>query len=100
MGWSVALSKRAELDLEQAILFLAAKSPAAAERLGLGLVAAIFSLDHMPYRGPVVRDRPGYRRLLYRPWLLIVYRLDEAAQRVEIARVWDARQDPRNLGLE
>jgi plasmid stabilization system protein ParE len=100
MVWSVALSPRAERDLEQAVAFLAAKNPVAAERLGLGLVDAIFSLERLPYRGPVVRGRPAYRRLLYRPWFLIVYRLNEAAHRVEITRVWDARQDPRGLGLE
>ena len=38
MVWSVALSEQAERDLEAAVSFLVSKSPAAAERLGLGLV--------------------------------------------------------------
>lgn len=51
MGWRVALNDRTELDLEQAVSFLARKSPAAAERLGLKLVDTIFSLTELPHRG-------------------------------------------------
>jgi plasmid stabilization system protein ParE len=83
MVWSVALTEHAERDLEQAVAFLARKNPEAAERGGLGLVAPIFSLDRMPHRGPAVRGRPGYRRILHRPWFLIVYRLAENTRRAE-----------------
>lgn len=99
MVWSVALNDQADEDLKAAVAFLAAKSPAAAERLGLGLVDSIFQLAHFPMRGAPVQARPGYRRILHHPWHLIFYRVDEAAQRVEIVRIWDGRQNPLDLSF-
>ncbi len=97
MVWRVALTPQAERDLEEAIAFLAAKSPAAAERLGLGLVDTIFELENLPHKGAPLVARPGYRRVLHRPWYLIFYRVAEAASCVEIIRIWDGRRNPRNL---
>ena len=94
MGWRVTLSEQADLDLGNVVAFLAQKNPKAAERLGLDIVATIFSLTELPYRGKALRGRQTYRRILHRPWFLIFYHLDEARQQVEIVRVWDARQDP------
>ncbi|WP_221031008.1 type II toxin-antitoxin system RelE/ParE family toxin [Actomonas aquatica] len=99
MGWSVSLNRQAELDLERAVAFLATKSPAAAERLGLGLVGSVFSLASLPYRGRPVVGRSGYRSVLHHPWFLIFYRIDEANGSVEIVRIWDARQDPDSLTM-
>ena len=100
MGWRVALNEQAGLDLEHVVAFLAQRSPPAAERLGLRLVDTIFSLAEMPHRGVAVRGRPGYRRILHRPWFLIFYRIDEPRQWVEIVRIWDARQDPSMFALD
>lgn len=61
MGWRVALSDEAEIDLGKIVRFLAQKNPAAAERIGLELVELIFSLDHLPNRGAPVKKRPGLR---------------------------------------
>ena len=97
MVWRVALTPLAERDLEEAVSFLAAKSPAAAERLGLGLVDTIFELVSLPHKGAPLLARPGYRRVLHRPWHLIFYRVDETAGLVEIVRIWDGRKNPRNL---
>ena len=58
MGWRIALTDAAEADLGNVVAFLAQKSPAAAERIGLELVDLIFSLDQMPHRGAPVRKRP------------------------------------------
>ena len=99
MVWRIALNERADLDLEHVVAFLARKNPAAAERLGLKLVETIFSLEQLPNRGVAVRGRPGYRRLLHRPWYLIFYRINEAQHLVEIVRIWDARQDPAMFAL-
>lgn len=99
MGWSVSLTEQADRDLEDAVAFLAASSPAAAERLGLGLVDSIFRLADFPLQGMPVRGRPGYRRVLHRPWHLIFYRVDEAAQIVEVVRIWDGRRNPADLNL-
>lgn len=67
MVWRVALTPLAERDLEEAVAFLAAKSPAAAERLGRGLVDT-FELVNLPHKGAPLVARPGYRRVLHRPW--------------------------------
>lgn len=96
MGWQVALTEQAEIDLEDVVAFLAQKSPAAAERIGLELVDVIFSLDQLPNRGAPVRKRPGLRKLAHRHYL-VIYRVNEDASLVEILRVWDNRQDPARL---
>lgn len=98
MGWRVALTDEADADLGNVVAFLAQKSPAAAERIGLELVDLIFSLDQMPNRGAPVRKRPGLRKLAHRHYL-VIYRVNEAAALVEIVRVWDNRQDPARLRL-
>ena len=100
MGWRVALNEQAEFDLEQVVAFLAKKNPAAAERFGLNLIATIFSLTEMPYRGVAVRGRSDYRHIQHRPWHIVFYRVNGAQQFVEIVRIWDARQDPALLTLE
>jgi plasmid stabilization system protein ParE len=98
MGWRVALTDEAEADLESVVTFLAQKSPAAAERIGLELVNLIFSLDQLPQRGAAVRARPTLRKLAHRHYL-IIYRANPAAALVEIVRIWDNRQDPAKLRL-
>jgi plasmid stabilization system protein ParE len=99
MVWNVALTEQAERDLESAVAFLASPSPLAAERLGLGLIDAIFNLARFPLLGAPVHARPGYRRMVHHPWHVILYRVDEAEQRVEIVRIWDGRQNPNKLIL-
>ena len=96
MGWQVALTDEADADLGNVVAFLAKKSPAAAERIGLELVALIFSLDQLANRGAPVRKRPGLRKIAHRHYL-IIYRVNEAENRVDIVRVWDGRQDPARL---
>ena len=98
MGWRVALTDEDDADLEKVVAFLAQKSPAAAERIGLELVARIFSLEQMPNRGAPVRKRPGLRKLACRHYL-VIYRVNESAALVEIVRIWDNRQDPQRLHL-
>jgi plasmid stabilization system protein ParE len=100
MGWKVGLSERAERDLEQVVAFLAQRNVGAAERLGLRLIETIFALPAMPYQGRAVHARPGYRRVLQRPWFVIFYRVDETRQWIEIVRIWDARQDPALFALD
>lgn len=88
----------ADRDLERVVAFLARKNPAAAERIGLEIVAVIFSLDTLPARGNPVKNRPGLRKVVHR-YYVVVFRLHEAARLVEIVRVWDGRQDPAGLEL-
>lgn len=98
MGWQVAIADEADSDLGNVVAFLAMKSPEAAERLGLDLVALIFSLDQMPNRGTPVKGRPGLRKIAHRHYL-VIYQVNEPQQLVEIVRVWDGRRDPGKLVL-
>lgn len=98
MGWQVALTDEAEADLRNVVAFLAQRSPAAAERIGLELVDLIFSLDHLPLRGAPVRKRPVLRKIAHRHYL-VIYRINEATSQVEIVRIWDNRKDPARLRL-
>ena len=98
MGWRVALTDKAEEDLETAVAFLARLSPEIAERIGLELVAMIFSLDQFPQRGTPVTARSGLRKLSHRH-LLIYYQINEPRRMVMIVRIWDGRRNPTRLSL-
>jgi plasmid stabilization system protein ParE len=100
MGYHVVLAQQADRDLSGIVSFLAQKNAKAAERLGHALLDSALSLREFPRRGIAVKDRRGYRRIVHRPWFLIFFRVDEARQLVEVARIWDARQDPALLKLD
>jgi plasmid stabilization system protein ParE len=98
MGYKVGLTEAAQEDLGAVVRFLAEKSPEAAARIGHELLDAALGLSIMPRRGAPVRRRPGMRKLSYR-YYLIFYQVNEAAQWVEVVRIWDGRQNPANLQL-
>jgi plasmid stabilization system protein ParE len=98
MVWRVALSETANADLESVVAFIAQKNPSSAERIGGELADLIFSLDHFPCLGKAVRKRLGLRKLVHSHYL-IFYQVNEAAQWVEVVRIWDGRQNPANLQL-
>lgn len=98
MGWRIALTEKAEADLEAAVVFLAGFSREAAERIGLELVEVVFALDQLPRRGAPVKARHGLRKLSHR-YYLTYYRVNEPAQLVEIIRIWDGRRNPNALRI-
>lgn len=58
------------------------------------LEGAISGLGAFPYQGKVIRSRPGLRRILHgkdRNIYLIVYKVDEAADRVIIVAIIHGR---------
>lgn len=99
MDYQVTFAAQADRDLGSVVRFLAQRNPSAAEKLGYALIDETRSLANLPHRGLAVKRRPGYRRILHRPWFLIFYRVDEERRLVEVARIWDARQDPDALRL-
>lgn len=99
MGYRVVFAAQADRDLETIVRFLAEKNPAAAERLGHALVDDALALVHLPRRGASVLARPGYRRIFHRPWFHIFYRIEEPRHLVEIARIWNVRQNPASFSL-
>ena len=99
MGCAVIFSAQANRDLEAIVTFVAGHSPDAAGRLGNALVDRALLLGAHSHLGAPVHDRPGVRRLAHKPWIVIYYRVDPERQLVEIARFWDARQNPEALRL-
>jgi len=85
--------------LFEIVSFVAQKHPPAAEKIGLALLATAESLAFLPYRGPPITDRRGYRKLPHLPHYLIAYRINDSTRLVEIVRFWDGRQNPGRMHL-
>ena len=98
MGFQVGLTEEAQADLGVVVRFLAEQNPEAAARIGNEILDAALSLTLFPRRGTPVRRRPGMRKLSLRHYL-IFYQVNEAAQWVEVVRIWDGRRDPTSLRL-
>ena len=90
MAYEVRLARRALSDLRHIYRFIQADTSSAADEWFRGLEATIFSLETDPTRGPLVRERPNLRHLLYgnKPHIYrIIYSISEAAQIVNIAQI-------------
>ena len=99
MDFQVNISQAALNDLEEIVAYISNDAPRAAQRLAIDLLRRAESLSAMPRRGKVLQARPGVRRLVRNPYL-IIYRIDEAAQTVHILRFWHHARDLRSLRLE
>lgn len=95
MDYRVVLSRPALRDLGEIARYIAADNPAAAERVGFELVRLAESLAVMPKRGGQLRARPGVRRLVSEPYL-VIYRVEETEQVVYVLRFWHAKRDPES----
>ena len=97
-GYEVILSPLAVQDLAEIIAFIAADNPPVAERFGRALVQKTRLLVTFPELGRVVPElEPAEqaRELVHRSYR-IIYRVDHARRRVEVARFWHAaRGTPR-----
>lgn len=98
MDFQVGLTDEAIADLAGIVAFIAKDDPAAAERVGLELLALAESLNHLPNRGAPVAGRSDMRRI-FRWKFAIYYRVKTAERRVEVLRIWDGRQAPWTLRL-
>jgi toxin ParE1/3/4 len=87
---AVVLSPEAIADLEHIRDYIGDRSPAAASRIAVQLVAACDPLEHLPERGRPGRVR-GTREITLIWPCVIVYRIMPNA--VEIVRVWHGAQD-------
>lgn len=97
MDYAIEWTESAQADFEAAIRQLAIDSPQAAEALRVAALESVDVLARLPFIGPPYeRDRRNQtREILCKPYR-IFYRVDEAASRVYILRVWhSARREPR-----
>ena len=99
MDYKVVLAPRAVEDLRDIVLYVAPDRPEAAKRLGLALIEKTKVLGSFPFSGRMVPefDDRLIRELVLKPYR-IVYRVDEGAKIIGVARYWHgARGD---LGFE
>ncbi len=99
MDYRLVYTKPAEHDLEDIVGYIAADDPRAAERVGLALIELAESLVMFPLRGTLLRSRPGVRKVLHDPYL-VIYRVDETNRTVRIQRFWHAKRSPHALRTE
>jgi toxin ParE1/3/4 len=99
MDYQVILSRPALRDLGAIARYIAADSPAAAERIGLQLLTLAESLGLFPRRGGQLKGRPEVRRIVHEPYL-VTYRIDETAKIVYVLRFWHAKRDPQSWHSE
>ena len=106
LAYHVKITDSALSDVEAHVRFLrdVRGAPEAAERWYRGLVAAIFSLEEMPERCPVIPEADEFsielRQLLFRSHR-IIFRIDEPASAVRVLRVYHgARRELRLEGVD
>ena len=90
--YEVVLSPLAVQDLVEIVTFIAADNPPVAERFGRALVQKTRLLATFPELGravPELEPTAQARELVHRAYR-IIYRVDYARRRVEVARFWHA----------
>ena len=99
MDYKVVLAPRAIEDLRDIVLYVAPERPDVAKRLGLMLIERIKILGSFPFSGRVVPEfaDPSVRELILKPYR-IVYRVDDVAKVVGVARYWHGARS--ELGLQ
>lgn len=103
MAFRIDITEPALADAEEYVRFIreARKEPEAAERWFLGLAQAIFSLEDLPARCPVIPEQEKFsfeiRHLLYCSHR-IIFRVELAAERVVVYRVYHASRQGLSAG--
>ena len=90
MAYEIRLAPQAVRDLREIYQFIQAEDSQAARAWFLGLEAAIFSLDSMPYRSSITPENQSLRHLLYgnRPHIYrVIYSIDDQLGRVNVAQI-------------
>ncbi len=94
MDYKVVLAPRAIDDLRDIVIYITPDRPDAAQRLGLALIEKTKVLGDFPFAGRIV---PEFKERLIRELILtpyrIVYRIDETAKVVGVARYWYGARD-------
>ncbi len=99
MEFQVALTPRAEKDLEQIGIHIAKDNPERAQLFCDELMEEEESLHLIPQRGHQIGRRRGIHKLFYGNYL-IIYKIETASQTVEILRFWHGARDRNRLRLK
>ena len=100
MGYQVAFSPSARRDVRDIVRYISLDSPDRAISFGHFLLNSTRRLADFPELGRVVPefDHPSIREIVVRSYR-VIYRLDHAGRRVDIARFWHgARGNPEITG--
>lgn len=92
MGFPIVFTHLALEDLERIVRKVAQVDTLAALGLGGHLVDAVESLRDQPYWGSALANRPEVRKLVCPPYL-ILYRVNEASDALEILRILDEARE-------
>jgi len=89
MGYQVALSPSARRDLRDIVRYITLDDPERAVAFGQFLVSSAKRLADFPEMGRVAPefDNPVIREIIVRSYR-VIYRVDHADCRVDIARFW------------
>jgi addiction module RelE/StbE family toxin len=99
MGYQVALSPSARRDLSEIVRYISLDSPERALAFGRLLVDSVKRLAEHPELGRVVPElgNETIREIIVRPYR-VIYRVDHADCRVDVARFWHAARGNPQLG--
>ncbi len=87
MDFRVRFQKRALNDLERLVRYIAQDDPFAAERFGLGLVAAAEHRASAPETGTLYDTERGIRSFLFGPYR-VYYRILTDQKTLEVLKIW------------
>ena len=91
MDFLINWTESALLDLEEIVRYISRDDPAAARRIGEGVIDSVEQLRTFPKSGRVVPETSEecVREVLYSPYR-IVYELHDQEGSISIVRVWHA----------
>jgi len=97
MAFSIEWTELAIEDLEEAVSFIAADNPAAAEAVGHEIIRCVELLKDFPCLGPSYprRARTNIHEIIARKNYRVFYRVFEERRLIEVLRVWHtSRAEP------
>jgi toxin ParE1/3/4 len=98
VDYKIIIAPRAISDLRDIVLYISPDRPEADRKLGYTLIEKTKALAAFPRTGGVVRESAddNIRQLVLPPYR-IIYRIDDAARVVGVARYWHGAQS--NLSI-
>ncbi len=93
MDYKIIIAPRAISDLRDIVQYVSPDRPEAAKRLGYALIEKTRALAAFPRSGGIVREfaDKNIRQLVLPPYR-IIYRIDDTARVVGVARYWHGAQ--------
>lgn len=98
MAYKISFGKKALAELEEAYLWYNEISSETSAKFYAASLARLDEVAHHPHRFGPIRQRPRYRRAKVKrfPYLLI-FRIDEAKQKIFILSIFHEKRDPSRL---